>query len=407
MIRTSQHSTKDLNPNKRLNYEDLVKHCRDAAVFYVDWIWEHITDYNCPKFISTIYLFPINTPLYQRALKCLATQACGMVKAVTEKPKKVLYVINKLKSEGEDASKLEEWLKNHKMSKPEVPEDFKVELNSICADLQIGTDSDKFMFLQLKSLGKKFGKIRIPLKEYDRSIYWKNRGKVMTSFLVGKDFVDIRYQVEVDEVQDGKIVGMDQGQLTCLSVSDGQTTVPNKDGWDLDKILDKLKRRQKGSKGFKEAQQHRKNYINESINKLNLTGVKEVRLEQVLDLRFENNAGRKNSHWTYPLIKNKVMSVCESEGFIFKEQSCVYRSQRCSQCGLVRKSNRQGKLYCCSGCGYVGDADINAAKNHEIDLPDVDVLRGRKYNLSGFYWLESGCYTLSLEELIVPHTNKS
>ncbi len=42
--------------------------------------------------------------------------------------------------------------------------------------------------------------------------------------------------------------------------------------------------------------------------------------------------------------------------------SAAYTSQTCSRCGVVDAKQRQGKIYRCA-CGYVGDADVNAATN--------------------------------------------
>lgn len=42
--------------------------------------------------------------------------------------------------------------------------------------------------------------------------------------------------------------------------------------------------------------------------------------------------------------------------------SAAYTSQTCSRCGAVDAKQRQGKVYRCA-CGYVGDADVNAATN--------------------------------------------
>jgi putative transposase len=40
-----------------------------------------------------------------------------------------------------------------------------------------------------------------------------------------------------------------------------------------------------------------------------------------------------------------------------------HTSQRCPKCGVVAKSNRKGHIFCCIACGFVGHADIVAAKN--------------------------------------------
>ena len=40
-----------------------------------------------------------------------------------------------------------------------------------------------------------------------------------------------------------------------------------------------------------------------------------------------------------------------------------YTSQRCSRCGYTAKSNRSCHMFKCQSCGYIVNADINAACN--------------------------------------------
>jgi transposase len=41
-----------------------------------------------------------------------------------------------------------------------------------------------------------------------------------------------------------------------------------------------------------------------------------------------------------------------------------YTPQKCSSCGVIKKSNRKYRgLYVCKSCGTVLNADVNASKN--------------------------------------------
>ena len=40
-----------------------------------------------------------------------------------------------------------------------------------------------------------------------------------------------------------------------------------------------------------------------------------------------------------------------------------YTSQRCSKCGHIEKTNRNGNLFCCKKCGKVEDSGVNAGWN--------------------------------------------
>jgi transposase len=231
----------------------------------------------------------------------------------------------------------------------------------------------------------------------------------MNSFLIGKDFVNIRWEKEIELKKDGLEVGGDQGKLTVLSLSDKQETPKtDKHGHSLDSILEKMSKRRKGTKAFSKCKDHRKNFIHWSINQMNLDGIKHVKLEEVVNIGYGKSRSRLMSHWTNTIIRDKVSSRCEENGVRFSMQSCTYRSQRCSQCGMVRKSNRKGKLYICD-CGYSNDADYNASCNHEQSLPEVPLkLRMLNLNRKGFYWKENGFFDLAGVEIRVPlsPTNK-
>ena len=395
MIRTSKLNTKYINTSKHNKLSAFINEYKKVVSHYIDYLWSNLDEtYECPKFVSTKDYK--NSCLSQRAIKCASTQACGMIKASTEKVRKLIWVVNKLKKEDKDTSFLDRKIKKAKVIKPTLPKKFKCELNSICADLQ---KTNNFWFLQLKSIGKRFGKIRIPLCPHKQTMKW-NKGKLLNSFLVSNNFVDLRFEFENKVKNKGKIVGLDQGATTCVSLSDGQVTKEDSHGWDLMKILKKLSKKKKGSKAFGRCQEHRKNYINWSINQLNLSNIKQINVEKLRNVRKGKTSCRLLSHWTYTLILDKLKRHCEEEKVSLKEQSCVYRSQRCCVCGLVRKSQRKGKIYSCV-CGYVGDADMNASKNHEIELPPIDHLRHLNHNKLGFYWKPDGVFDLNGNEFTV------
>jgi len=108
----------------------------------------------------------------------------------------------------------------------------------------------------------------------------------------------------------------------------------------------------------------------------------------------------------FTTIFDKLEDIC-STGVQIEQVSPTYTSQRCSQCGSVRKSNRKGKVYSCSNCGLELDADYNASLNHQHDLPDVPhALRKLNLNRKGFFWKSGGFYDLTGEEFTVPLTRK-
>ena len=264
MIRTSKFTTKFSNPNKLVKLNTLVDQYKDVVADFVNDLWNNLdATFESPRMLSTKLYHKHG--LSQRLIKCAATQACGIIRAVTEKKRKLIWVINKLKNE--DTTWLQEKLNNTIIAKPIVKDNFKCEINSICCDLKI---RQGFWFLQLKCLGITT-KFRLPLKLHKQANKWINQGEILNSFLISKDKIEIRFEIEPSLKETGTALGADQGIITCLTLSDGQITKNDNHGWNLSKILNKICKKKKGSKNFRDAQRHRKNYINWSINQLNLS----------------------------------------------------------------------------------------------------------------------------------------
>lgn len=137
-----------------------------------------------------------------------------------------------------------------------------------------------------------------------------------------------------------------------------------------------------------------------------MVDIDQLNLEKIVNIGYKRNQSRYMSHWTNTIIRDKIITKCEEEGVRLTHQFSTYRSQRCSDCGNVRKANRKGKVYFCKNCKNIIDADLNAAKNHEIELPEIPcTLRKRLLNRKdGFFWNSSGIFDFlgrSLQSL--PH----
>lgn len=62
-------------------------------------------------------------------------------------------------------------------------------------------------------------------------------------------------------------------------------------------------------------------------------------------------------------LKLKVQAVAAKLGLHFVEVDPKYTSQACHNCGCIDKSNRKGEKFVCLDCGWIEDADTQAAKN--------------------------------------------
>lgn len=422
LIRSSQHFyDKIANTEKTIKVSSFIDEYRRVAALILDQIFENGYTWECvdkkknelkscvfsikdDMLDCPIYLdynrFKIETTLSARALSALVTQLCGVIGSATEKRKKRLFVFNKLCVEGKYCDKLFSILQRFPVIKPSV-ENLNPELSSKCVDFE-KSDSDLFLgYVRLSSIGKDFGHIKIPIRNTNISNKYKKDWLMLPSILLTKSFINVRWEREIELKKEGKEIGCDQGKLTVLTLSDKQTTPKeNNHKHSLDSIMEKLSKKKKGSKAFKKAQDHRKNFINWSINQINLTGISHFKLEEIVNIKYKNKQSRLMSHWTNTLIRDKTQSKCDVSGVRFTLQSCTYRSQRCSACGLVRKSNRKGKIFICKGCGHSDDADYNASCNHEQTLPNIPLkLRLLQLNRSGFYWKENGFYDCNGVEL--------
>lgn len=429
MIRISQHTIKFSNTEKKKNLSLFIKEYRKATQHLVNHIWDNGYSYKqndvvkqfsikdnkleLPTMLTSniIEESNIETILTGRALKCCLTQVSALINAEIEKQRKRLYILEKLKLEGKTKQQLKNLIKKIKQNIPKKPNCSKVnpELNSICCSYQEVDSKDFNGFLRLTSITKTKIDIKIPIKYTRHSEKLSSNGTLKSSFLIKNNSIDFRWDIPESKKKDGITVGADQGMLDVLTLSDRQVT-PKTDihGHSLSSILDKLCIKKKGSKAFKKAQDHRKNFINWSINSLDFSNISTINLEKIWNIGYKNPTSKKMSKWTNTLIRDKVESIGEQYGVHIVHQSSTYRSQRCSECGMVRKSNRKGKIYSCNNCGFIEDSDYNASKNHEINLPEIPYdFRNLNMNRKGFFWLESGLFSLDGGNLQFPLQNKT
>ena len=414
-IKTSKHALKFANEQKKDNLSKFIDEYRRVSQLVIDEIWingyEWEVDGEKHRFSvenNDLY-FPqmmkgeiidrlnITTFLTARALKCSLTQVAGMISAEVEKQRKRIFMLDKLKMEGNSKSKRKQLGLRLKQNIPQKPncEFINPELNSICCDF-MKTEGEFDGYFRLKSITKTKMDIRLPIKFHKHSKKLMETREQMNSYLISKTYVNIRWKKEnTSKKTEGEILGCDQGMKDVITCSDKQVP-PQTDihGHSLQSIMEDMTNKKKGSKSFKRTQSHRKNFINWSINQLNFTNVKEIRLEKIWNIGYKSRTSRMMSHWTNTLIRDKIENKCEEEGIRLIHQSSTYRSQRCSGCGVVRKSNRKGKIYSCKHCLLEMDADLNASLNHIVNLPEIpyDLLKLQMNRGDGFYWLESGFY---------------
>ena len=230
MIRSSRHTVNFLNPRKYHNLVVFQFDYADAVQQYIDYLWNNRIEVEIQDKKDTtksyIYIFdiktkqynllpqlsnvdiPITTDLSGRSLKSALTQAIGIVKSSTTKFKKKEYAVVKYNN-----LKVKKWLETHQPTKPVIkPEKLNPELDSNTCIFQYNENIDSIFdgYITLKSLykigsdkrnnltndeGHVTNQIVIPIKLTDRSNYWSKKGKMMTSFIINRRFINIRWKV--------------------------------------------------------------------------------------------------------------------------------------------------------------------------------------------------------------------
>lgn len=396
MIRSSDHTFKFANAGKKILLSKFLSAYQDAVFKYVDYLWSNEIKWadktfclakqqlDCPSMLN-YKIIKFDTPLSARALSSAATQACGIVKAATEKQRRRLWQLNKLKQEGKDCTNLQYKIDNTELIKPVLSKKIKAELGSKCVDIEQAGGKFNY-FLRLKCLGQ-LPHLKLPIKSTKVSNKWFERGKMMNSFLVGTSSVNIRYKIPKSKKNAGKTLGVDQGISTLMSFSDGTSTRADPHGHTYHSINQKLNRQRRGSKARARALKHRNNYFGYCLNRVKWEQIKVLKIEDVSNLGRGQSKNKFLSTWAPGVILNKVEQKAEEHEVRVELVDAAYRSQRCYKCGWVQKSNRNRKLFKCQQCHHTDDADLNAAKNIAIELPLVPTwFRQQQRNLEGFYF---------------------
>jgi len=382
MIRSSKLSTKFSNTVKKESLFEFIDEYKRVVEFFIDILWDQD---NPSKLLPKEITNQVETWLSARAIQCAGKQASGIVRGTKKKQKQRIFIYNKLLESNhiKQAKRLKKVIDKAQVSKPSVDQ-MNPELDSRFIKFDFDNDTSFDGWITFTCLGNKI-KIEIPVKKTKH--FNSLNGTLKLGVRLNKKNITFMFDEVVEPKTSGNTIGLDIGITTLASCSDGQVTKQDNHNWDLNLINKKLSRKKKGSQGFRKAQTHRTNYVNWSINKINFDNVKELRLENIKDIRRGCKSSRYLNHWTYTEIKGKLERTCEKLGVQVSYVSPTYTSQRCSSCGWVRKSNRKGKLFKCDKCGFTHDSDLNASKNIALSLPAIGRKeRQQQLNRTGFYW---------------------
>lgn len=227
--------------------------------------------------------------------------------------------------------------------------------------VKVGKGKSFDIWLTLGSLGNGL-KIVLPLKRTKVFNKWEKQAALKSAVRI--DDVNVTFFFEkIARKKTGGTIGIDVGLKKTFSTSEGFQSCADNHGHTLESICKTLIRKKKGSKGYRRAQQHRRNHIRWCVNRLNLENVGTVKLENLKDLRRGKRCSKVLSRWNYRDIFAALLLQCETLGVQVIRVSPVNTSRCCGSCGWMEKKNRSGEKFRCKHCGYSANADVNAAQN--------------------------------------------
>ena len=400
MIKSTKTSLKFSNKGKLCKLKLFIDEYRRVVSLFVDVLWE-LEDVK--PLLGKELTSQVTTWLSARAVQCAGKQASGIVRGCRKKQVQRKYQIGKFEKLGrlKQARKLQQIYNNVKVSKPNIqlvqPE---LDARFVKVNLKGSTSFDGW--LSLASLGDK-AKLTLPFKKTKHFNKLQAQGTLKVGVRLSLDEVTFMFELPAPTSRTiGSTIGIDIGQITTLTTSDGQTVDKDKHGHSYQSICDKLSRKKRGSRNFEQADKHRSNFLRWAVNRLNLTGVKTVNIEDIKHLRRGKRSSGSLTHWNYAELVGRLEEKLSDAGVQIVKVSPTYTSQRCSRCGWTRKRNRKGKRFKCEKCSFGCDSDLNGSFNISLNLPSISKAeRLQRKNLTGFF------LNVVSEVPIVPHVEKA
>jgi len=316
MIRKSTISLKFANTGKLAKIKEIAEEYQKVVNLFIDSLWKQ--QQFSGSFVKDT---SIESWLSARLKQAAAKQALSIVKSQRKKKRKHKPILN--------VNHFDIWIK----------------LSSIGNKIIINLPSQKhFHFNHFLKDG------------------WAVKKSIRLRITEQGCFVDIFFEKKAPAIKtSGKQKAIDIGYKKLIVSSDGEFIGDSA-------IYGKISRKKQGSKAFKRALIERDEIVNSSCKALDLDNVKELFVEDLKNVKHKSKGkirkkfNNKLQRWTYRDVLGKLTMLCEESGILFKKIPPQYTSQRCSSCGAICKSNRNGEIYKCA-CGNIMDADYNASLN--------------------------------------------
>lgn len=382
VIRRVSHTLKFATDFKKSKLNDFFEEYTRLVNAFIELYWANGLP-KTAKANSEVYN-QIDSWLMGKARKCAVNQAIKIIKSTVKKDKQKTYkqyqkVFAKAKKKDKKwdlaTQKWSEWSKDkqfrHRVKQPHFS-GRTTDLNSDLVTIQENKTSTEFdLWIRLSSIfGDRFSLI-LPTKHHKKSREFELSGfKQKKSITLRKDnrgryFVDMYWEKPTEEVKtQSDILAVDIGINKLLTTNEG-----DKLGIELKKKLDKLNRKQQGSKRWKRCCREIKDYVSYVTNKLPWDNIDVLVVENLLNITKDtrgkiNKTVRKMlGHWNIELLFRRIADKAERNRVFLAFVDPAYSSQTCFSCKEVDKKSRIGEVYKCVHCGYEADSDHNGALN--------------------------------------------
>lgn len=238
-------------------------------------------------------------------------------------------------------------------------------------DIKKGVYFDNFISLKLpyfNEKGTRAIKINLPIKNHRHSNKLAKQGytlknNIQIKKIKGKYIISYIWEKKEVKIRNtGDLIGIDLGYKKLITCSNNTAV-----GVNMIQLYNKISYKKQGSKKFKRLLIHRDNEINRHVNNLELSNIKTIVIEDLLNVKykskFNKSVNNKLQRWSYRKTIDKIERICEDNGISLLKVSPAYTSQTCSKCGNINKLSRKGEFYRCVSCDYEIDADYNASIN--------------------------------------------
>lgn len=345
MLRSSRHILKFQTKSKTILLNKMFDSYKYLVQNYINLIWNHKLEL---KLLMSSNELPNSREIKHSRWKQVAyKQASEMVRSV----------INKNKNS------------KTKLTCP-ILKNISINLDERLFDMNKSSiQFDEFINIKLPFFHenkKRAIQVKIPLKYHEHSLKfkdWDRKKSVKLTRKNNKFNAILTYEIETPKLKNnGKELGLDLGYNKLITTSDGEII-----GTEMKQLYSKISNKKQNSKSFKRSLKERDNKTNYFCNRLNISSIKVLIVENLLNLKQNSSLHRevmnKVQRWSYLNTLDKLDRMCEENGVLFTRINPAWTSQECSSCGTTDKLNREGEIYSCNHCKIEMDADLNAAIN--------------------------------------------